>query len=207
MSRSQWLTGMFSTSQQLEAERQREMYRRLQTLERAAALDVRKGVDYDSSAVYTLVPDSTGHPAETAVIDSWAYAGDAGVLAGQTAYIMITLSISPDASQPIPFPYSCVYLDHAPAASTDWPPTYSFFAGWNSAYRSGAGAWPARNPTTLPNTMGPGGGFFAIPIKADAAAPTISLRMWAARISNTPTLVSQNTIYITDIAARAFLTG
>lgn len=206
MSRSQWLTGMFSTSQQLEAERQRELYRRLQALERATALDVRKGPPLTDSTVYTLVPDGTGAPTPTTVISNWDYAGSAGVLAGQTAYIMLTLSISPDATQPVLFPYCGVYLDHAPSSSTDWPPTYGFFAGWNSAYRPSGVAWPGRNPTTLPNTMGAGGGFFAIPIKA-AASPTISLRMWSARISSTPTQVTQNTVRVTDITARAFLTG
>jgi len=206
MSRSHWLTGMFSTSEQLEAERQRELYRRLGALERAKALDIRKGPEHTDDSVFTLVPNTAGNPPPTTLIDSWDYAGDAGVIEGQTAYIMIDYSISADPTSPSTFCYVAFYVDHAPSAATDWPDTHAFFGGIDPGYRSGTVLWPGKNMNTMPNTMGLGGGFFAIPIKA-AGTPTITVRAFNPLISTTPTLVTENTARITDITARSFITG
>lgn len=209
MSRAAILSGMFSSSEQLEAERLRELQRRLEMLERAAVLDVRRGPTYTDSALFTLTPDGTGHPAETTIIDNWDYAGAAGVQEGQTAYIMIDLSMSPNAAQPAPFKvYLGFYLDHSPTSTTDWPPTYGFFGGWNGAtnYRTWGVAHPGKNPTTLPNTMGLGGGFFAIPIKA-AGSPRITLRTWNAQLLVGGMVALSYTSYVADITARSFITG
>lgn len=206
MSRAAILSGMFSTSEQLEMERIRALYRRLSALERAVAIDVQKGPTLTDSTVYTLVPDGTGSPSPTTIINGWQYAGSGGVRAGQIAYIMIDYSISADPTSPSTYAVAAFYFDHTPTSVTDWPATYGFLGGVSPGYRTGLSLWPGRNMNTMPNTMGKGGGFFAIPIKADGV-PSVSVRAFNPRISGTPTLITQNTARITDITARAFITG